>query len=148
LDFQHFWNWYWQNKAQLSVQAPSGAYELIQLWNWVMSFDLARAGIPAFFVVGILIGLTEAVMDLFQRPRSQPVSVNSRKEESGGQAPDLTGAQIKSELDRLGKTQSELAAQLGVTRAYVSQLIKGTKPLGPDLQQRCRQILRDWDVNR
>lgn len=66
------------------------------------------------------------------------------------QAPlqEMTGAELKRELDRLGKTQTELAEALGVTRGYVSKLIKGTKPYTAELQEQCGAILSQCDVDR
>jgi plasmid maintenance system antidote protein VapI len=44
----------------------------------------------------------------------------------------------------MNRTQGDLAAELGVTRAYVSELVNGRKPFRIELQKECRKILDGW----
>lgn len=66
---------------------------------------------------------------------------------SEAQAPILTVQEVKEALVLADKTQTELADALGVSRAYVSKILAGAKPLTPELQDKCRQVFSDWFVD-
>lgn len=146
---QQVWCWYWDSKAQVSPCGVPVVDEIVLVWNWVMANDLVRGLALASVVVWVVACAIDAAVaggrkppQVTEKPQtaSEPVSQASPQE--------VTGGELMRELERLGKTQTELAEALGVTRGYISKLIKGTKPFTPELQVQCRAILNQWDVDR
>jgi hypothetical protein len=131
------WHWYWTLKAQLAPPDVVGLDQLVALWNWLMSNDVIRGLAPAVVAIWALLALVDSVIGAFHRGSTGAVV----------QLPTetvLTGEQLRAELDRLGKSQGDLAAELGVDRSYVSHLIRGKRPFLPNLQQQCRAIIDRW----
>lgn len=85
---------------------------------------------------------------------SESTKFSSQPEESiaGPEIPEaslneLTIQELRDGLERLNKTQTELADALGVTRFYVSKILSGSKPFTPELQSKSRQVLAAWNVD-
>jgi len=149
LDVEQIWQWYWSGKAHITAPGDPILDRLAWVWNWVMSNDIARGGLLAIAVIWGALGLLDVVLGA--RKKGAPDDAGEMKVQEPSSAndaveimPPLTGKELKQELERLGKTQTDLAEALGVSRAYVSQIIKGTKPFTLEKQQRCRQILESW----
>ncbi len=112
-----------------------------------MSNDVVRGLAIALVVLWVVACVIDAAMAGGGKPRQVTEKpVEQKASESVSQAPpqEMTGDKVKRELETLRKTQTELAEALGVTRAYVSQVIRGKKPFTAELQGRCREILESW----
>jgi len=151
--FENFWKWYWVGKAQIGPLGQPILDQIIPLWNWLMSFDIARGAVLVVVPLWVLGSLLDTLMTMNDErsgaagPAADDQTISAADTAEPSPA-ELTGEQLKAELDRLGKTQTELAEALGVTRGYVSKLIKGAKPFTSELQEQCRAILSHWDVDR
>ena len=149
---EQIWHWYWVGKAQIGALGVPVLDQVTPVWNWVMSFDIARGAALVVVPLGVLGALYESLLTFddeatASRPAADDPTSQAAGTNAGSAEPppaEFTGEELKRELDRLGKTQTELAETLGVTRAYVSQVIRGKKPFTVDLQARCREILASW----
>jgi antitoxin component HigA of HigAB toxin-antitoxin module len=61
--------------------------------------------------------------------------------------PILTVDDMRLALEQTGKTQTELAEAIGVSRFYVSKILAGKKPFTTELQSRVKAVLADWGVD-
>ena len=50
-------------------------------------------------------------------------------------------------LEQTGKSQTELAEAIGVSRFYISKILAGKKPFTMDLQARVKTVLDQWTVD-
>jgi hypothetical protein len=142
LDVDALWNWYWQDKAHVSPSAMPGFDQLAMFWNWLMVNDAVRMTALAFVSLWMILSLLDS---LFTPVHASSAALAPRQQERAQEQPmKLSAAELKAALVRLARTQTELAEELGVSRAYVSQLVNGRKAFGTDLQKRCRKILNDW----
>jgi hypothetical protein len=128
LDVNDLWTWYWVGKAQLTMPSMPGLDQLVTLWNWLLANDVVRVGALVVVAVWLLLTLIDSLLTEFAPPTP------------------LTAADLLAELVRLNRTQSELAAELGVDRSYISHLIRGKKPFRTEMQLRCRVVFQKWSV--
>ncbi len=144
LDVNTFWTWYWVNKAALSGPGPFGHDELVSLWNSVMAYDLVRGMVVPLVALWFAASVMDSIIGLlFDRPERTPAVKYSPPAEMA-ELQALTVSELKQRLEKLGKTQAQLATELGVNRSYVSHLLRGKKPFTPELRKRCREILDRW----
>jgi hypothetical protein len=142
LDVNQLWNWYWAGKAQVAVPGMPGLDQLASLWNLLMSNDAIRCGALAVVALWSVLSVLDSLLVLFSRPTA--ALAPRLLERAQEQPPALTPADLKAELIRLKRTQSDLATELGVDRSYISHLIRGKKAFLPVIQLRCRDVLKKW----
>jgi hypothetical protein len=117
-----------------------GIDQFVEFWNSLIWSGFVRAAIIVALVVWLVLICYALAMTIMEKPSRNVGDAPAAESELS----PMTGQQLKAELRRLGRTQSELAVVLGVSRSYVSHLIKGTKPFPIAMQQRCYQILESW----
>jgi hypothetical protein len=146
LDVNTLWGWYWAGKAHVTPPNVDALDQLVSLWNWLMSNDFIRGAASVVVALWLVLLLIDSLISAFQRGGGAIVAMPTA--ESNSPPAELTGGQLRAELDRLRKSQGDLAAELRVDRSYVSHLIRGKKPFSPEMQQRCRDILDGWKCDR
>jgi hypothetical protein len=146
LDVNSLWNWYWVDKAHIVGPGVPGVDEMATFWNLLMDNDVIRLGALAVVALWSILALLDSLLTLFSTPT--PALAPRQSERAQEQPPALTATELKTELERLNKTQSDLAAELGVDRSYISHVIRGKKPFLPDMQLRCGNVLTSWRCDR
>jgi len=145
---EQIWLWYWVGKAQVGALGLPVVDQIAPAWNSVMGSDILRGAALVVVPLGTIAAFYDALLaldDEHRSPRPAPAAAAGASEPPPA---DLTGEELRRELARLGRTQTELAEALGVSRGYVSKLIGGSKPFTQELQGQCRAILAVWDVDR
>lgn len=72
---------------------------------------------------------------------TEPMTVYISKEEGGCIMPEDLGVQVRSELFKRKMSQKELAKMVGISNAYLSDIIRGRKD-GPKAQEHIKHIRR------
>jgi hypothetical protein len=147
LDVNDLWNWYWAGKAQVLVPNMPGLDQLVTPWNGLMANDAVRTGALAVVAIWVILNLIDSVLGHFDAPAAAPApGLGSCSQEPP--PTQLLAAELKAELDRLNRTQSDLASELGVDRSYISHVIRGKKPFLPEMQLRCKYVIEKWKCDR